>query len=227
MAKRKPRLADLKRKSPNQERSKRTVDNIIAAADKILSRDGIESLTIRRIAETAGISLGSLYDYFPNKQAVLYRIYEKRLDLLLQIFDEATSEENPPVSFEAAFDKYLQLARDAKYPTRVDLELWNAIDRDSRLAEMTNHYEEALTERYVTLLRRYGSDWSEAHLRLFAEYAHGIDRVNYKLQAHGPHDVRKTSGGMAAHACLSLAQYCGATKRLASEEGDSQVVSGG
>lgn len=220
MAKRKPRLADLKRKSPNQDRSKQTVDNIVAAADKILSRDGIDSLTIRSIAETAGISLGSLYDYFPNKQAVLYRIYEKRLDLLLQIFDEATSEEDPPASFEAAFDKYLQLARDSKYPTRVDIELRNAIHRDPQLAEMTKHYEESLTERYVALLRRYGSDWNEADLRMFAEYAHGIDHLNYRLQALGPRDAQKISGRIATHLFVSLAHYCGATKTL-NAEGDN------
>ena len=207
-------MADLKRKSPNQDRSRQTVDKIIAAADKILSRDGIESFTIRSIAETAGISLGSLYDYFPNKQAVLYRIYEKRLDLLLQIFDEAASEENPPESFEAVFDRYLRLTRAARYPMQVDLELRNAIHQDPRLAEMTKHYEESLAERYVTVLQRYGSDWSEADLRMFAEYAHGIDHLNYRLQALGPGNARKTSGDIATHLFISLAHYCGATKTL-------------
>lgn len=222
MTNQKPRIADLRRKSPNQDRAKRTVAGILAAAEKILSEDDIGALTIRKIAETAGVSLGSLYNYFPNKQAVLYRLFEERLNLLLRITDEAAAEDDPPASYDVAFDRYVRLARDIQYPTRVDLQLRNAIDRDPQLAEMTKHYEESLTERYVAVWRRYGSDWSEAELRKLAAYAHQLDHANLKLQAREQRDDRRSYGEMTAYLFRCLARYCGATKDLASEETESQ-----
>jgi len=221
MTKRKPRLADLRRKSPNQERAKRTVESILAAAEKILCDEHVDRLTIRRIAKTAGISLGSMYDYFPNKRAVLYQLFEIRLQLLLRIFDEAFAEEDAPESYDAAFDKYVRLAGDIKYPSRIDLELRNAIDRDPQLAKMTEHYEDSLTDRYVSMLRHYGSDWSDADLRKLAIYAHQIDHANLKLQAEEQHDERRSYGQMTTYVFRCLARYCGATKGIVS--GDTEL----
>lgn len=211
MARRKPRMADLRRKSPNQDRAKRTVENIIAAAHKVLSSENIRSPTVRQIAMATGISVGLLYDYFPSKQALFYRVYKDRLDALLLMFDEAFSEETPARSFEAAFNRYLQLQRAAQYPTRVDLELQNAIDRDPQLAKMTKHFEDSLSDRYVNVLRRYGSNWSEADLRKLAFYAHQIDHVNLKLQGLEPRGHRKIYGDLTTQFFFFLAQHCGAT----------------
>jgi AcrR family transcriptional regulator len=222
MTKRRPRTADLQRKLPNQDRAKRTVRSILAAAEKILSEENFEALTIRKIAKTAGVSLGSLYDYFPNKQAVLYRLLEERLGLLLRISDEAAAEDDPPKSYDAAFDRYVQLTRDIKYPSRVDLELRNAIDRDPQLASMTQHYEASLTDRHVAGWRRYGSDWSDANLRKLAAYAHQLDHINLKLQALELHDDRRSYGEMTSYLFRCLARYCGATKGQISDEKNLQ-----
>jgi AcrR family transcriptional regulator len=59
------------RKQPLQERSKATVDAILAAAGQVLAREGLARATTHRIAERAGVSVGTLYQYFPNKQSIL------------------------------------------------------------------------------------------------------------------------------------------------------------
>jgi AcrR family transcriptional regulator len=59
------------RKSPKQSRSKLTVDAILAATAHILAEEGYEATNTNRIAEIAGISIGSLYQYFPNKEALI------------------------------------------------------------------------------------------------------------------------------------------------------------
>lgn len=59
------------RRTPIQQRSLATVDAILEAAIQILDRSGPDALTTNAIAERAGISVGSLYQYFPDKQAVL------------------------------------------------------------------------------------------------------------------------------------------------------------
>ena len=60
-----------KRNEPRQRRSKVLVESILLAAAEIFDRDGYEETTTDRIAERAGVSVGSLYNYFANKDAVL------------------------------------------------------------------------------------------------------------------------------------------------------------
>ncbi len=59
------------RKRPSQARSHATVDAIVGAAARILVRDGYGAFTTNRVADAAGVSVGSLYQYFPNKESLL------------------------------------------------------------------------------------------------------------------------------------------------------------
>ena len=67
-----PRLSS--RKQPRQARSSRLVADILEAAVQVLSSEGARRFTTARVAERAGISVGSLYQYFPNKAAILFRL---------------------------------------------------------------------------------------------------------------------------------------------------------
>jgi AcrR family transcriptional regulator len=62
------------RKHPRQARSTQLVAAILEAAARVLARDGAHRFTTARVAEAAGISVGSLYQYFPNKEAILFRL---------------------------------------------------------------------------------------------------------------------------------------------------------
>jgi AcrR family transcriptional regulator len=62
------------RKRPRQARSERLVATILEAAIRVLARDGAHGFTTARVAETAGVSVGSLYQYFPNKESILFRL---------------------------------------------------------------------------------------------------------------------------------------------------------
>jgi AcrR family transcriptional regulator len=59
------------RREPRQQRSRDRVRLILGAADAILSAEGFEALTVRRIAEAAGVPVGSIYQFFPDKAAVI------------------------------------------------------------------------------------------------------------------------------------------------------------
>lgn len=60
-----------RRRQPVQARAQRTLEAIVQAAAQILVKEGEAALTTNRIAERAGVSIGTLYQYFPDKQAVL------------------------------------------------------------------------------------------------------------------------------------------------------------
>jgi AcrR family transcriptional regulator len=62
------------RKQPRQARSTRLVADILEASARVLVRHGAHRFTTARVAEAAGISVGSLYQYFPNKEAILFRL---------------------------------------------------------------------------------------------------------------------------------------------------------
>ena len=70
------------RKKPVQERSGQTVDAIFEATIQVLLREGAKRLTTTRVAERAGVSVGTLYQYYPNKEALLYAMLEKHLELI-------------------------------------------------------------------------------------------------------------------------------------------------
>src|SRR3984885_5315460 len=58
------------RKNASQERSRLTVDALLEATARILVREGFDKASTNRIAEVAGVSVGSLYQYFPSKEAL-------------------------------------------------------------------------------------------------------------------------------------------------------------
>ncbi len=68
------------RKRPRQNRSKATVDTILEATARVLIAEGFDGLTTNAVAEAAGVSIGSLYQYFPNKEALVAAMIEHHLD---------------------------------------------------------------------------------------------------------------------------------------------------
>lgn len=62
------------RKAPKQARSTELVAAILEAAIQVLAQEGAQRFTTARVAEKAGVSVGSLYQYFPNKAAILFRL---------------------------------------------------------------------------------------------------------------------------------------------------------
>ncbi|HZI15789.1 MAG TPA: TetR/AcrR family transcriptional regulator [Myxococcus sp.] len=68
------------RKRPHQARAQATVEDILRAAAHIFTRHGFAAGTTNRIAERAGVSIGSLYQYFPNKDAILVALVEQHVE---------------------------------------------------------------------------------------------------------------------------------------------------
>ena len=68
------------RRRPRQSRSRATWDAILEAAAQVLERDGPAGFTTASVAERAGVSIGTLYQYFPDKQAILLAAAEREVD---------------------------------------------------------------------------------------------------------------------------------------------------
>jgi AcrR family transcriptional regulator len=70
-------LSNSLKKIPKQDRSRSTVEAIIEAAARIIEANGLAALSTNRVAELAGVSVGSLYQYFPNKEALVEEVRER------------------------------------------------------------------------------------------------------------------------------------------------------
>jgi AcrR family transcriptional regulator len=79
-----PRTRTVPRKMPKQQRSKETVDVILAATARVLVKEGFDRASTNRIADAAGVSIGSLYQYFPTKDAVTIALIERESTTLVE-----------------------------------------------------------------------------------------------------------------------------------------------
>jgi AcrR family transcriptional regulator len=69
----------VKRRKPLQERARHKIELILEASTRLIDKEGLEALTTNRIAELAGISIGTLYQYFADKQAILDKLGQRVL----------------------------------------------------------------------------------------------------------------------------------------------------
>jgi len=67
------------RRTPRQYRSRQTVEAVLAAVPLVLKRHGAGAMTTNRIAEIAGVSIGSLYQYFPDKRSIFSALHERHV----------------------------------------------------------------------------------------------------------------------------------------------------
>ncbi len=94
------------RKTPLQKRSADTVAVILEAAARILELHGFEGFNTNAVAERAGVSIGSLYQYFRSKEALLSGLIEREVAPLLSVGDELAQIQ----SCEAALREYIRAA---------------------------------------------------------------------------------------------------------------------
>lgn len=87
-----PRLTP--RKTPRQARSAATLDAILEASLQVLVAVGPGRLTTTRVAQRAGVSVGTMYQYFPHKQALLYAVTERYLDGIAARLEEACLDQH-------------------------------------------------------------------------------------------------------------------------------------
>ena len=88
------------RKAPRQERSRRTVERILDAAAHIFHEQGYTAATTNDIADEAGVSIGSLYQYFPNKDALLVALTRRHIESATAGLADLLGQLRPDAGFE-------------------------------------------------------------------------------------------------------------------------------
>jgi AcrR family transcriptional regulator len=82
----------LPRRAPRQQRSRLTVRAVLDAVTVVLKRHGPDAITTNRITEAAGVSIGSLYQYFPDKQAIYRALHQRHVDEVSRVIERVLAE---------------------------------------------------------------------------------------------------------------------------------------
>lgn len=98
-----PKPTSTMRKAPRQARSRATIEVILESAARILGERGWAATTTNAVAETAGVSIGSLYQYFPNKLALVEAVRRRHFDEVLAVLRASADTATPRARRIAAF----------------------------------------------------------------------------------------------------------------------------
>jgi AcrR family transcriptional regulator len=138
------------RKQACQKRSRATVDALVEATARILVREGFDKASTNRIAEVAGVSIGSLYQYYPGKEALVAAVIARHNQEIMQLVRDALAE----VAAQPVGKAVHRLVGAAVAAHRIDPRLHRVlaeqIPRTGRLANM-----EAFNREAHALFRAY------------------------------------------------------------------------
>jgi AcrR family transcriptional regulator len=81
-----------RRREPKQRRARHTVEAVLDAVTRVLKRQGVEAVTTNRIAEVAGVSIGSVYQYFPDKRAIFVALHQRHLQEIDRVVENKLIE---------------------------------------------------------------------------------------------------------------------------------------
>jgi AcrR family transcriptional regulator len=85
------------RRRPRQARAQATVDAIVKATSRVLIEEGYDRASTNRIAQAAGVSIGSLYQYFPSKEALVAALVESHIERMSDVLRDSLAQD-PPAS---------------------------------------------------------------------------------------------------------------------------------
>ena len=165
------------RKAPRQPRSQATVNAILDATARILVEQGFAAASTNAVAERAGVSVGSLYQYFPNKDALVAALHARHGEQMMAVIRHALTK-----AMDATLDDALAGLIEATVQAhRVDADLHRVLEQqlgDLDMNDLRDEYVDVMEDRIVTLLARHRDEITAPDLKLAAfmlmHAAHGL-----------------------------------------------------
>lgn len=147
------------RKLPSQDRSKASIARILQATRELLKLGGPTAVTTPNIAAQSGVSVGSIYQYFPNKEAIIHALYETKLAHIREIAsDEKWHRET---DWRVFFEEWIRAIKHGEALIDYDLSMNEAIQHFPGLAEVNEQHVEIFADIIARQLKRLGSRWPD------------------------------------------------------------------
>lgn len=179
-------VAALRRK-PVQQRSAQRVEKMLTACAGLIEEVGYDGLTTTLIAERAGVAVGSLYQFFPDKRAVVQELTLRNLDRFVRTVHERFDQAELFTwrdAVDAVFDVYLTMHREV--PAFSRLHFGDVVDL--RLLDDSRDNNAVIAEKLVSLVaEQFGVDESELQLPLSVavEAADSILHLAFRRSPNG------------------------------------------
>lgn len=177
-----------KMKKPVQERSRQRREKILLTTKKILREQDLESFTTTALAAQACIPVGSIYQYFPNKETILLAILEEYLAAIRQLYVDLQRPEFLSLPRRTQLQQLVTSIMDLESRDQIDDALNKAIILIPALREADQRHREQTAGMMADLLKAMGSPWTKARLRRFSKFLYfmnaGIWSYRAELRGH-------------------------------------------
>ncbi|HVV93184.1 MAG TPA: TetR/AcrR family transcriptional regulator [Hyphomicrobiales bacterium] len=175
------------RKFPRQARARATVEAIVVATAQLLTDHGFEALTTAEVAERAGVSIGSLYQYFPNKQALAAAVVDHYGEQFADAFVEALGARAPATlaeSVDAMIHATLVAHPHEPALHRAMIELAPRVGRVERTREVANRIAGEITAELTRHRREIAPDLDLADAAALIQLV--LETVSHRALQHHP-----------------------------------------
>lgn len=202
----------LPRKSPRQQRSEKRVEAIVSAYLRLLER-GEARISTNSIAKEAGVPVSSLYQYFPNKEAIAFSIYDKWASEALELLRRRSIDaESAGDVLDFLADERGDLFGDITN-ARIVLRLGPVMDSTPELKQAKRAFLEEVTAIIADILRKLGSTWNEAELASLVSLLTELSTTTFRHMARqAPEAAARTYGYWRLGARAMLVNCIGSSK---------------
>jgi len=163
--------------TPLQERSKKRAQQIMDATAQILDRVGFDDLTTILISKELGISIGSLYHYFPNKHAILYALAESWLEDWDILLEEISLFDVENMKLETIVTKLTDCFRGLYQQQKGVLPLVHAMYAVPELRDLDEKHDILVEKHMTAIFVRMGFKQSKAEINRIASVYLSITHV--------------------------------------------------
>ncbi|MEO4016813.1 TetR/AcrR family transcriptional regulator [Pseudomonas rossensis] len=131
-----PLVSEPTRRTPTQQRSRERQERILAVATQLIETKGSDQLKMSEIAERSDISIGSLYQYFPDKSSVIRMLAERYNAVSRRCIEEALGAVEDAQGLQAAYSDLLDQYYEIVFATPAMRDIWSGMQADKQLMEL-------------------------------------------------------------------------------------------
>lgn len=156
------------RRAPSQQRSRERVERMLAAASALISEQGSDAMRMGEVAERAGVSIGSLYQFFPDKRAIVWALAERYTAESQACISAALKDVGDAQGLKRAFSELLDIYYRLFLAEPVIRDVWFGTQADKALRTLEMADSRANAEFLVAVLKRLRPDADPVELETTA-----------------------------------------------------------
>ena len=180
-------MGKAKRRVPLTKRGENTVNKILNATSVLLFEYGYSKLTTNHIAKKAGMSIGTLYQYFEDKETILYALTLRWYDHINADFEDIYNSVDDQASdiYELFHRLYTRIYENQYLDNEVYTEIMKVIGRVPEIAELRETHIHNFTSRIIGLFERFGYEAERDELYQVALFIHQVSGFTMNLTVLG------------------------------------------